>query len=130
MAQEPTEDRQMQGTVLIVEDNFLIADDFRSMLEDNGWLVTGLAATAEQALGWLVTNHPSVALLDLQLRVGLTTPVAMELRRRTIPFVLSSGCVHPVEIGGPVFEGVVNVGKPVSAPVLHAALLEAVAVTG
>lgn len=117
----------MHGTVLIVEDNFLIADDYQTMLEDLDWEVTGLAATAEQALGWLESNHPTVALLDLQLRVGLTTPVALELRRRTIPFVLSSGCVHPVEIGGPVFEGVVNVGKPVSAPVLHAALLEAVA---
>lgn len=117
----------MHGTVLIVEDNFLIADDYRSMLEDLDWEVTGLAATAERALRWLEVNNPSVAVLDLQLRVGLTTPVAVELKRRSIPFVLSSGCVHPVEIGGPVFEGVVNVGKPVIAAALHAALLEALA---
>lgn len=116
----------MHGTVLIVEDNFLIADDYRSMLEDLHWTVAGLAATAEQALSWLETHHPSVALLDLQLRVGLTTPVAVELKRRAIPFILSSGCVRPVEIGGSVFEGVVNVGKPVSASVIHSALLEAV----
>jgi hypothetical protein len=40
----------MQKTVLIVEDEFLIAMDLQLMLEDHGWRVIGPAANVRDAL--------------------------------------------------------------------------------
>ena len=50
----------------------------------------GPAATVDQALRLLAGETPDVALLDINLRGELVTPVAEELRARGVPFVLAS----------------------------------------
>lgn len=117
----------MQMTVLVVEDDFLIADDYRSTIEAHGWQVLGPAPTDKAGLGLLQEAAPDVALLDLMLRRGTSAPVAEALVSMGVPFILATACENPVAIGGDVFQGIVNIGKPVTPEALMVALKKAVA---
>lgn len=63
----------MNGSILIVEDEILIALEIQSLLEDNGFEVVGIAADLEGAME-CVDRHIDLALVDLNLRDGLTGP--------------------------------------------------------
>jgi two-component system, response regulator PdtaR len=119
----------MARTVLVVEDEFLIAEDMRIVLEAFGWVVLGPAPTVKASLHLLEGELPAVAVLDMQLGKELVTPVAKALRELGIPFIASSSYVNLEAIGGEEFSGIVNVGKPYLAQHLQAALLGAVAAT-
>ncbi|TIV23485.1 MAG: response regulator, partial [Mesorhizobium sp.] len=69
----------MQKTVLIVEDEFLIAMDLQSMLERRGWRVIGPVGSVAAAFRLLERERPAVALLDVNLGNELVTPVAEQL---------------------------------------------------
>ncbi|MBS7707857.1 response regulator [Chelatococcus asaccharovorans] len=60
----------MQKSVLIVEDDFFIAGDLQLMLEAEGWLVIGPAASVKAALRLLQEELPAVALLDVNLETN------------------------------------------------------------
>lgn len=103
----------MAKTVLIVEDEFLIAQDLQLMLEARGWRVMGPVASVKGALRLLEDELPSVALLDVNLGGEFVTPVAEMLKARGVPFALASAYGNPEQFGGEVLAGVPNVGKPV-----------------
>ena len=98
-------------SVLIVEDNYLIAEDHRAVFEDIGWRVIGPAHSVLVALSLLAEDLPSMAVLDMQLGTEMVTPVALELQARKIPFVVASGLSDLVAAGGEVFRNVPNLGK-------------------
>src|SRR3546814_689969 len=112
----------MQKTILIVEDEFLIAMDLQLLLEDCGWLVIGPVATVQGALRLLEGELPLVALLDVSLGNELVTPVAEALKMRAVPFAVASAYPKPEQFGGEVLAGAPNVGKPTSERRLRAAL--------
>jgi formate hydrogenlyase transcriptional activator len=79
------------ATVLIVEDEFIVADDLRRRLTRAGYAVLGLAATAAEARQLLADAAPAVVLLDIFLKgpeSGLD--LASWLQERQIPFVFLS----------------------------------------
>ena len=113
--------------VLVVEDEFLIALDLELLLRRHGWRVLGPAATVAAALRLLRQGAtPDVALLDVNLRGELVTPVAAELRARGVPFVLASA-YHVPALAAAALAGALNVGRPTDERRLLAALLQAVA---
>lgn len=112
----------MRKTVLVVEDEFLIAIDLKLLLESRGWEVLGPAATVSDALLLLGDELPEVAILDESLKDGVVTLVAEELRARNVPFVVASAYSSPELIGGDVLTGAPNVGKPTEERRLLAAL--------
>lgn len=57
-------------TVLIVEDEGLIAANLEMILEDAGWCVVGWATDAAEAFSIARSNPPRVAVVDVQLRNG------------------------------------------------------------
>jgi DNA-binding response OmpR family regulator len=114
----------VQKTILIVEDEFLIAMDLKLMLEEDGWRVMGPAATVQVALRLLEDERPSVALLDVNLRHELVTPVAEALKEQGVPFAVASAYDRPEQIGGEILAGALNVGKPTGSRRLLAALAE------
>ena len=70
-----------QCKVLIVEDEFLVALQLEDILEDGGYAVVGTVPDRAALRGILVA--PDVALVDLNLRDGLTGPgIAHELARQ------------------------------------------------
>ena len=68
----------MAESILIVEDEMLVALEMESILEEHGYAVVGLAADLEGALAY-ADRHVDLALVDLNLRDGLTGP---EIGRR------------------------------------------------
>ena len=58
-------------TVVIAEDEFLIAERIKSLLESAGCRVAGIAANADEMLALAERNRPSVAILDVRLAGAL-----------------------------------------------------------
>ncbi|PZA10319.1 response regulator [Rhodopseudomonas palustris] len=102
----------MQKTVLIVEDEFLIAMDLARMVEADGWTVIGPVGTVKEALRLLEEGLPTVAMLDVNLGSELVTPVAERLTASNVP--VASAYDKPEHQCGDLLAGVPNVGKPTS----------------
>ena len=117
----------VEKSVLIVEDEFLIAMDLKLMLEAHGWQVLGPAATVRDALAALAAERPSVAFLDVNLGREMVTPVAEKLKESGIPFALGSAYEAPERYGGADLAGALNVGKPASDRRILAALAQLIA---
>jgi len=84
-------DRQLQGAkVLIVEDEFLIADDLARMLSAAGAIPIGPVGTVEQAKTKWAHSGADAAVLDLNLRGDMAFSLAEELSAR-LPCVIVSG---------------------------------------
>jgi DNA-binding NtrC family response regulator len=109
-------------TILVVEDEYLIAMDLEMILRRHGWLVLGPVSTVAEALLLLEADQPSVAILDVTLRDGVVSPVARALQDLDVPFILSSAYERPETIGGDVLAGATNVGKPIDERRLLGAL--------
>ncbi len=63
----------MSASILIVEDEFLVALEMEGILEDSGYRVMGIAADLEGAMSF-TDQTIDLALVDLNLRDGLTGP--------------------------------------------------------
>ena len=55
-------------SVLIVDDEFLIAEGLRMQLEDMGMAVCGKAATADEAVAMAQLHRPRLVLMDVRLK--------------------------------------------------------------
>ena len=84
----PLENRR----ILVVEDEFFMADELRQKLEAVGALVIGPAPSVECALA-LMKNEITIdaALLDVNLSGNMSYPVAEALIVRSVPFIFTSG---------------------------------------
>lgn len=81
----------MTEKILIVEDEFIVANDLRLILEKAGYRVIGIAASVEEATQIIQTEQPDVVLLDIHLKGKLTgIDLAWQLRERHIAFVYLS----------------------------------------
>ena len=83
----------LQGRcILVVEDDYLLAEDIRGELEHQGAGVLGPAPRVAAALALLSTGpKPDHAILDINLAGELVYPVADVLLRRGVPFVFLTG---------------------------------------
>lgn len=116
----------MEKKVLVVEDDFLIAEDIRQILERVGWQVLGPAPSVRASLQLLDRERPTVAVLDIHLGQEVVTPVAIALRERSIPFIVSSSVLNLEAVDAEVFRGIVNIGKPYAEQRLDQALQDAI----
>ena len=78
-------------TILIVEDEALIALDLESALLGAGCLVFGPMAGLAEALRRIDDEPFDAALLDVNLNGELIFPLAEALAERSIPFVFLTG---------------------------------------
>ena len=77
--------------VLVVEDEYMVADHIAMLLGDLGCELAGIAATVDQALELVRCERLDGVLLDGNLNGDSSAPVAVELRSRSIPFVVATG---------------------------------------
>lgn len=110
--------------VLVVEDEFLIAMELTEVLEEGGFRVLGPASTVSAALKLLDQHRPDAAVLDLNLRNEMVTPVAQVLRRMTVPFAIASAYSSSQWPQDDTLQGVPSLGKPTSPTRLIAVLHE------
>jgi CheY-like chemotaxis protein len=96
---------------LIVEDQVLIAMSLEAYLEDVGYELAGPFRSNADALAWLATSTPDLAILDYKLNDGFCIDLARTLRERDVPFVVYSGDRLAPGMP-PEFEGAPWIEKP------------------
>lgn len=110
----------MGATVLIVEDEFLVALQLEDMLTDAGCRVIGIAP--DRASVKSVSEAPQVALVDLNLRDGPSgSAIARDLAGSygtKVVYVTA----NPQQIGCPAATAVAVVQKPFSQAAILAAV--------
>jgi len=81
----------MKEKILIVEDQFVEANNLQEMLELAGYSVCGIARSVPQAMEVLEHHQPDLVLIDIFLKGPLTgIDLAIKLREINIPFVYLS----------------------------------------
>jgi DNA-binding response OmpR family regulator len=91
-------------TVLLLEDEAIIAFDLEESLRDAGFTFVTSISTCAGALAWLEEYTPSVAIVDPRLKDGRCDDVVRTLNERNVPFVIYSGDA-PDEVGGDFHRG-------------------------
>ena len=79
------------GDVLVLEDNFLIAAEIRSVLQEFGARDITLVENNAKAVAALEQNRPNCALIDLNLGKEDSLETALYLRKNDIPFLFLTG---------------------------------------
>lgn len=110
--------RALEGRcVLVVEDQYLVADEMRRMITAMGGEVLGPAARSAAAIALLDVSPPiDFALVDINLGAENAYPLAAELVRRGVPFFFATGCepwIIPEE-----FRDVPRLDKPLTSKTL------------
>ena len=85
-------------TILVAEDEGLIALDLQMSLEDEGMRVVGPYATLEDCLAAVEKHDVDLAILDVDLRGKNVYPVAERLQQNGVPFVFHTGHGDPIEL--------------------------------
>jgi DNA-binding response OmpR family regulator len=110
--------------VLIVEDEYLLADDLVRALGARGVDVVGPVATLDGAARLVEQERIDGAIVDINLRGEMAYPIADRLSAAGIPFVIASGYGRtnlPER-----FAGVPHVEKPFDVEAVLALLPKAV----
>ena len=79
------------SNILIVEDNFVVADALRYLIDGYDGHVAAIVPTLERAFAALAAAAVDVAVLDINLKGTSVVPFAEHLRHAGIPFVFLSG---------------------------------------
>jgi len=111
-------------SVLLVEDEILIALDAQAMLEEAGATNVEIANKAVNGLRLICETPPDAAVLDFNLGSGTSLSIADELAARGIPYIFTTGYAGQIDlprrhIHMPVVE------KPYTAEWLIAGLIAA-----
>jgi DNA-binding response OmpR family regulator len=106
--------------ILLVEDEFMIAEFICGLLAAHRFTVVGMAGTTAKALELIGSLEFDCALLDVNLRGEPVTPVADRLAAVGKPYIFLTGyAAHRVPEG---HQHVPCIAKPVKIPELLAAL--------
>jgi DNA-binding response OmpR family regulator len=107
--------------VLVVEDEFLLADDLSQALREAGAIVLGPAPTVSEALS-IIQAGPGIdgALLDVSLGREMVFPVAELLQARRVPFCFTTG--HESQSIPHRFASVARFEKPLNSEAVARAI--------
>ena len=82
----------LKGTrVLIVEDNYVVADALEYLIDGYEGSVVAIVPTVERAIEVLTASEVDIAVLDINLHGTSVVPVAEHLRAHGVPFVFLTG---------------------------------------
>lgn len=111
-------------SVLIVEDEALIALTLADSLREFGFTVVGPAHSVEAAMALILQGAPDLAVLDINLAGRRNAPVARALRALGVPFIYCTGYAEPADQIEPGLEAEM-ITKPTDPAALVAALRRA-----
>jgi CheY-like chemotaxis protein len=116
---EPT--GPVPSSVLLVEDDVIVALDTEETLKRLGVGVVITASSVAQALAAIERHAPAFALLDVNLGAETGFAIAERLAGLKIPFVFATG--YGEQFAAPAaFADTPKIGKPYSADTLRAML--------
>ena len=107
-------DQPLRGRrVLVVEDEYFLADDIVRDLKKVGAQIIGPLGDIEEACN-LVAGDVAIdaAVLDINLRSQMVFPLARTLRARNVPFVFTTG--YDAAAIDPEFQNVKLWDKPIN----------------
>ena len=111
--------------ILVVEDEYMLADELTRELDDAGALVVGPYPAVKHALDALEGAEPlDFAILDINLGGERIDPVADVLTDLGVPFVFVTGYDHPILPKR--FADIVRCEKPVSIATVMRAIERAI----
>lgn len=115
-----TRESEINGqSILVIEDDYMIADDLRIGLEEAGASVVGPAPSIETALRLLAETPVDLAVLDIDLRGDKAFAVADALKARGVHFVFATGYdqsfIPEPHASSPHVEKPVNVDEIIAA---------------
>lgn len=98
--------------VLVVEDDYFIADEICTTLRNGGAEVLGPSPDLEHGLDMVKSEHVDCAVLDINLHGALAFSLASELRKRGTPSIFATGYDQSVLPGA--FSDSVRLEKPIN----------------
>jgi DNA-binding response OmpR family regulator len=98
--------------ILVVEDDYFIADEICTTLRNGGAEVLGPSPDVEHGLDLVKSERLDCAVLDINLHGDLAFNLASELRQRGTPSIFATGYDHSVLPGA--FSGNVRLEKPIN----------------
>jgi DNA-binding response OmpR family regulator len=106
--------------VLIVEDDFIVAFDMQSLLEEHGARVIGPAANLEEARALVAARSAEIhaAVLDVNLSGQHVFPLAVELRRAGIALMFATAYADDDRLFPDDLKDAPRLAKPVLPNVL------------
>jgi two-component system, response regulator PdtaR len=110
-------------TVLIIEDEALVALDLTLVLRDLGCIVLGPAGDSIQALALLRQQRPDAVLLDLGLRDGFVLSLVEALAADDLRYVLMTTGYDCEQLEPALWQGP-RLDKPYGQEELRQALLQ------
>ena len=119
--------RLLEGLrILVVEDNLLLAEVTRLLLEDGGCAVVGPAGRLKRGLRLAQDEPIDGAILDINLHGEMSFPIAEVLHARHVPFIFVTG-YEDRSIVPMAFRSAPRLDKPVTDEQLIEAIVAAFA---
>ena len=118
MPLQPTSSGPLSGRrVLVIEDEYFLADDIARALRELGARVVGPVGELEQAAS-LIDGDTAIdaAVVDINLRSDMVFPVARTLRARKVPLLFTTG--YDRKSIDPEFQDVPLWEKPLDIPAM------------
>jgi CheY-like chemotaxis protein len=107
--------------ILVVEDEYFIADDLKRSVSAYGASVAGPVATLKEALSLLDSDQDiDGAVLDINLRGERVYPLADRLIASGVPFLFLTG--YDADVLPPTYANIVRCQKPLAMHKVVAAL--------
>jgi DNA-binding response OmpR family regulator len=106
--------------VLVIEDEYFIADEICRVLVDIGANVLGPVPDMETGMALLADMPVDCAVLDIDLHGRSVFPFARELRARNVPWIYVTGYDSPAIPGD--LAGMAHIEKPIDKAALMVAL--------
>jgi DNA-binding response OmpR family regulator len=107
--------------ILVVEDEYFIADDLRRALDERGAKVVGPVPDLAAGLDLARREALDAAVIDVNLGGEMSFPIADLLRRRGVPFLFSTG--YDDATLSAAYPGIRRIEKPFDQGAIVASLI-------
>lgn len=112
--------------ILVVEDEYLVAEYIAAILEDLGYEVVGPVPTIPEAINAIASEKLDAVLLDASLGGTSSAPIATELATRGLPFVVVTGYGN-LKLATAALQAAPRVNKPFTSADIASILAKTVA---
>ena len=100
------------GRILVVEDNYFVAEDLKVALERMGLEVVGPAPSVKKGISLVADDKLIGAILDINIKGGTSVTIAEALEQRGTPFFFVTGYGSPQALPAHM-KSVTRMSKPV-----------------